>query len=114
MDFETFVVSAGHSFDNALLLDRVGTTILKLESAIDLMLELIKEIVERLSLSCGIVKVSHRGVLSKTWRLLLLRRGQLPLLIGVDLSDHGRKHRLDVVGSLRVAHKVILVFVHVE
>jgi len=45
---------------------------------------------------------------------LLLRLGQLPLLVSVDLSDHGREHRLDVVGSLRVAHKVILVFVQVE
>ena len=107
VDLDAAVVAGAKGLSNALLLDGVGTSVLELESTLDIMLEFFEEVVQRFSLSGGIVDLATVDIESGC--VLLLGQGELPLVVDLDLGDHGRQDALDVVCSFRVINKVILI-----
>ena len=57
MDLDAPIMPLAKSVGHALLFHRVGTSVFELEAALDIMLEIIEEVVEGLSLRRAIVSV---------------------------------------------------------
>ena len=62
VDLEAFVVPAAKRISDACFLNGIGTPVLELESALDVMLEFFEKIVERLSLSGAVFELRFVGV----------------------------------------------------
>ena len=107
VDLDAAVVAGAKGLSDALLLDGVGTSVLELESTLDIMLEFLEKVVQRLSLSGGIVDLATVDIESGC--VLLLGQRELPLVVDLDLGDHGRQDALDVVCRFCVINKVILI-----
>ena len=109
MDFDTTIVLRAEGLSKALLLDGVRSTIFQLQTEVNFVLILVKEVIEG---------VSHRRSINlrsvRQARGLLHRRAHLPVLVGVDLGNHGRQDRLDVVCRLRVINEILLVSIKLE
>ena len=57
VDLDAAVVSSAQCLCDALLLDGVGTTVLELESALDIVLELFEEVIKGFGLRGPIIKL---------------------------------------------------------
>ena len=71
VDLDTFVVLIAKCFSDTLGLNGVGTPVLELESALDIMLKVIEQVVEGFGLSCTVINLGSVGIDASA--VLLLR-----------------------------------------
>ena len=88
MNLNTTIMLLAESVSDALLFDGIRASVFELKTALNIMLELIKQIIERLCSSGAIIYLRSEGIDSSA--VLFLGGREHPLVITLYLGDHCR------------------------